>query len=337
MKIIPQPLMHPEEVKALHTLLEERKPRRVLEWGGGGSTLYWPGHYPKIDWVTIESELEWYEALRPQVRDSVTLLHLVPPDIYSIGPQAIGTFDLIIVDCKTWRVECLDNARNLLNPGGAVIQHDSWDPRWRPGWKYYGEPMELVPPRTKGKRRGLVLFDKPRPTKVFGLGLSRTGTVSLNAALNALGYKAKHFPAPLQVVAAAEKYGALTDTPVCQYVEILDRLHPGAKFVLTVRDEETWLDSCRRHWAGPEPSTPGWRWNRRAVYGIETFDEAVFLRVYQEHVKRVTRYFARRPGKLLVLNVCAGEGYERLCPFLNLPMRDEPFPHRNVGEANERS
>lgn len=333
MKVVPKPLMNPEEIQALHNLFEQRKPQRVLEWGGGGSTLYWPEHYPEIDWVTIESEPEWYEALRPRVRESVTLLHLAPPDVYSVGPAAIGTFDLIIVDCKTWRVECLDNARNLLNPGGVVVQHDSWEPRWRPGWKYYGEPVQLAAPRKKGRRRGLVMFDRPRPTKVFGVGLSRTGTVSLTAALVALGYRAKHFPKALEVVLYAERYDALTDTPVCQYVETLDRLHPGAKFVLTVRDEEGWLDSCRRHWAGRKPTTPGWRWNRRAVYGIETFDPTVFLRVYREHTERITRYFAGRPGKFLVLNICGGEGYERLCPFLNLPARDEPFPRRNVGET----
>jgi len=331
MKILSRPLMYAEEIRALHALIKERKPRRVLEWGGGGSTLYWPAKYPGIDWVTIEHDLKWCEGLRGRISESVTLLHLGPPDIYSVTPTAIGTFDLIIVDCRNWRVECLDNARNLLNPGGVVVQHDSWNPRWKAGWKYYSEPVQLAAPRKTGKRRGLVMFDKPRPTKVFGVGLSRTGTVSLNAALNLLGYKAKHFPAPLQVVAAAEKWGALTDTPVCQYVETLDRLHPGAKFVLTVRDEGSWLKSCRRHWAGREPKTPGWRWNRRAMYGIEGFDAAIFLRVHREHTERVTRHFAGRPGKLLILNVCGGEGYEKLCPFLNLPVRAGAFPHRNMG------
>ncbi|HUW31852.1 MAG TPA: hypothetical protein VM223_09595, partial [Planctomycetota bacterium] len=79
MKIIAKPLMHAEEIRALHALIAERKPRRVLEWGGGGSTLYWPDHYPAIDWVTIESEPEWYAALKARVRESVTLLHLTPP------------------------------------------------------------------------------------------------------------------------------------------------------------------------------------------------------------------------------------------------------------------
>jgi len=331
MKILSRPLMYAEEIRALHALIKERKPQRVLEWGGGGSTLYWPAKHPEIDWVTIEHDLKWYTGLRGRISENVTLLHLGPPDIYSVTPTAIGTFDLIIVDCRDWRVECLDNARNLLNPGGVVVQHDSWQPRWRPGWKYYGEPVQLAAPRKTGKRRGLVMFDKPRPTKVFGIGLSRTGTVSLNTALELLGYRSKHYPRPLQVVAMAERYDALTDTPVAPYVEVLDRLHPGAKFVLTVRDEGSWLDSCRRHWAGRKPKTEGWRWNRRAVYGIEGFNEAVFLRVYREHRERITRYFAGRPGKLLVLGVCSGEGYEKLCPFLNLPVRDGAFPRRNAG------
>jgi hypothetical protein len=330
MEIVPEPRMNRSEVVALHRLIKKRRPGRVLEWGGGGSTLYWPAHYPEIDWVTIEHDPEWYEGLRGKISESVTLLHLDVPDYHDIGPVAIGLFDLIIVDGRE-RVQCLSNARNLLAPGGVVVLHDSSRRRWRPGWAFYAEIRHLAAPE-KG-RRGLVLLQKPRPTKVFGLGLSRTGTVSLTAALGTLGYQVKHFPPALEVMAYAERYDALTDTPVALYVEVLDRLHPGAKFILTVRDEEGWLDSCRRHWAGRKPTTPGWRWNRRAVYGIETFDEAVFLRVYREHVERILHYFAGRPGKLLVLNVCAGEGYERLCPFLNLSVRDEAFPHRNVGET----
>lgn len=329
MRILSKPLMHPEEIEAMHTLIRERRPRRVLEWGGGGSTLYWPEAYPEIEWVTIESEPEWYAALATRVRESVTLVHLGPPDVYSVTPAAIGTFDLIIVDCKLWRVECLDNARNLLNPGGVVVQHDSWQPKWKPGWKYYGEPIQLAPSRDKGKRRGLVMFDKPRPTKVFGVGLSRTGTGSLTAALMQLGYRVKHFPPALEVMAYAERYDALTDSPVGLYVEVLDRLHPGAAFVLTVRDEDGWIESCRKHWAGRNPTTAGWQWNRLAVYGLMTFDEGAFRRVYREHTARVLAHFAGRPQKLLVLDVCGGEGYERLCPFLGGPVLGDPFPYQN--------
>jgi SAM-dependent methyltransferase len=328
MEIKPEPRMNESEVVALHTLLDTRRPRRVLEWGGGGSTLYWPAAYPDIDWVTIEHDPAWLEGLKASAGPNVKLLYLAAPDYYTITPAAVGFFDSIIVDALH-RVKCLSQARNLLAPGGVVVLHDSSRPKWRPGWEYYTQVTQAAPPE-KG-RRGLVLLDKPRPTKVFGVGLSKTGTVSLTTALAGLGFKAKHFPAALDILRVAEAYDALTDSSLCQYLEILDRLYPGAKFVLTVREEERWLDSCRRHWAGRKPRTPGWEWNRRVVYGVLEYNEVVFRRVYHEYNRRVLDYFDGRDDKLLVLNIAGGEGYEQLCPFLNLPVSDKPFPHRNAG------
>jgi hypothetical protein len=329
MEIVAEPRMNRGEVEALTALIEKRQPGRVLEWGGGGSTLYWPARFPEVEWVTIEHDQGWYDGLRARITENVTLLHLEVPDYCDVTATAVGRFDLIIVDGRE-RVRCLSNARNLLNAGGAVVLHDSSQRRWRPGWRFYRSARELAAPQKK--RRGLVLFEQPRPAaKVFGVGLSKTGTVSLTAALQRLGYRVKHYPPLLGVIEAAERYDAVTDSPVALYVEVLDRLYPDARFVLTVRDEAGWLDSCRRHWAGRKPRAADWRWNRRAVYGIESFDAEVFRRVYRAHVERVQAYFAGRAGKLLVLDVCGGEGYEELCPFLGLPVLNEAFPRRNVG------
>jgi len=170
--------------------------------------------------------------------------------------------------------------------------------------------------------------------KVFGIGLSRTGTVSLSAALTRLGYSTKHYPHLLKIVELSRQYDALTDSPVAPYAEVLDRLYPDAKFILTVRDVADWLESCRRHWARRAIADirPGWKlWNRRANYGMETYDAEAFARSYHAHASRVCAYFEGRPGQLLILDICGGEGYERLCPFLGLPVIDEPFPHLNVG------
>jgi Sulfotransferase domain len=41
------------------------------------------------------------------------------------------------------------------------------------------------------------------------------------------------------------------------------------------------------------------------------------------------RYFENRPGKLLVIDICNGDGYEKLCPFLGLPTINEAFPKEN--------
>src|SRR5207237_3908 len=51
----------------------------------------------------------------------------------------------------------------------------------------------------------------PDVVKVFGIGLSRTGTTSLTRALELLGYRAKHYPT---AESHFEEYDALTDTPV---------------------------------------------------------------------------------------------------------------------------
>jgi hypothetical protein len=42
----------------------------------------------------------------------------------------------------------------------------------------------------------------------------------------------------------------------------------------------------------------------------------------------VREHFADRPGDLLVLDITAGEGWDRLCPFLGLPEPGVPFPRR---------
>jgi 3'(2'), 5'-bisphosphate nucleotidase len=41
-------------------------------------------------------------------------------------------------------------------------------------------------------------------------------------------------------------------------------------------------------------------------------------------------YFKDRPQDLLVIDVTAGEGWEKLCPFLGKPTPDIPFPKANV-------
>jgi Sulfotransferase domain len=112
-----------------------------------------------------------------------------------------------------------------------------------------------------------------RELKVFGVGLSRTGTRSLTTALRVLGFDTAHYPvdqATLDTLVRGDarfplldSRDGITDITVAPYYEDLDRAFPKSRFVLTVRDEESWLRSCRFHWARPvagkggEGSTPG--------------------------------------------------------------------------------
>lgn len=178
-------------------------------------------------------------------------------------------------------------------------------------------------------------------SKIFGIGLSKTGTSSLAQALQILGYRTldnmgagRYVAGDLSSIdlATVEAYEALTDTPIPSFYRELDRRFPGSKFILTVRDRAGWLKSCMKQFSprfGQTQSEP----NRRLfedLYGTNVFDEAKFAAGYDRFVAGVHEYFRDRPQDLLVLNVTAGEGWEKLCPFLGRPIPDVAFPKANV-------
>jgi hypothetical protein len=157
-----------------------------------------------------------------------------------------------------------------------------------------------------------------------------------------------HYPSDAATLAALQAgdgrfplldhYDGITDVTTIPALEQLDRLHPDAKFVLTTRDEASWLRACRKQWHERPPRRADARterierelraWLSRAVYGGEDFDAGRFARVRREHHDRVRRHFAGRPESLLVLDIVGGEGWERLAPFLGHDVPTQPFPHK---------
>lgn len=174
--------------------------------------------------------------------------------------------------------------------------------------------------------------------KVFGIGLSRTGTTSLAMALEVLGYRTKHAPLHVWDIAA---HDATTDISVAARYRFLDRMFPGAKFILTVRDLARWLESCRDHWreqtqreSGIEPPIlASYREPEFLVYGGFGFDAERFAAAYRRHEHEVREYFADRPGDLLVMDICGGDGWQPLLEFLGAGP-DVPFPCRNARERH---
>ncbi|MCA9565543.1 MAG: hypothetical protein KC561_18725, partial [Myxococcales bacterium] len=115
---------------------------------------------------------------------------------------------------------------------------------------------------------------------------------------------------------------------------------PDAKFILTVRDYDAWLQSAANHWENrPAHNDPKKddihmeirRLLRAAVYGCYDFQPDRFRIVHERHVEAVTRYFADRPEKLLIYPLTTGAGWEPLCDFLETPVPHEPFPHKGNG------
>lgn len=191
--------------------------------------------------------------------------------------------------------------------------------------------------------------------RVFGIGLPRTGTVSLTGALNRLGFRVLHYPHDARTfdelkrgigrLSVLDDYDGITDIPTIPIYRELARVFPRSRFILTMRDEAEWLSSVREHWrrypshAEDETGDPDYafrRWTRQAALGVTEFDAAALGARRMEHLREVEDYFRAEPERLLVLNLCGGEGWERLCPFLGkaVPRKDFPWQHQAPGPGN---
>ena len=181
--------------------------------------------------------------------------------------------------------------------------------------------------------------------KIFGIGLSRTGTKSLTAALQLLGYRIVHFPHDRKTIneLTSGKFNftllkdkdGITDITVAPYYAQLDKQFPKSKFILTTRDKDSWLKSIEKHFRHnplpkifPDflPNQKARRFLRNVVYGSHVFNSERMSYVFDLHHKNVIHYFENRPDKLLVIDIPSGEGWEKLCPYLNKAIVSEPFP-----------
>ena len=171
--------------------------------------------------------------------------------------------------------------------------------------------------------------------KIFGIGLSRTGTTSFTHFLREEGIKCVHYPSPVEL--ENFKPVAACDITVAFQFERLDGKYPRSLFVHTVREKEDWMESMRKYMS-PDRShkadPKGWRREvRLAMYGSLLFDADIYSEAYDKHYKRVDDYFKGRERDLLTLDIIGGDKPDKLMNFLNLNFlnlnSEEPFPMEN--------
>lgn len=177
--------------------------------------------------------------------------------------------------------------------------------------------------------------EKPR---VFCIGWHKTGTSTLGLALLDLGYDVLgarlDMAEPLlkgdieTPIRLAGDFDALQDVPWAALFKELDRAFPKSKFILTVRDEESWLDSASKHFKDTHVGLHEWLYGDGVLKG----NEELYLQRFQEHYREVREYFKDREEDLLVMDLIAGDKWKRLCPFLNEPVPDKLFPYENKGK-----
>lgn len=198
--------------------------------------------------------------------------------------------------------------------------------------------------------------------KILGAGFGRTGTMSLKAALEELGYGPCYHmvevfenPAHIELWDAAAQgepvdwkklfsgYQAAVDWPAAAFYKELMEVYPEAKVLLTVRDPEKWYESTKNTiYSGPRQvstriSTPVGRppqmiekliWE--GTFGGNFEDRHYAIEVFKHHNKEVKEYVPSE--RLLVYEV--QEGWGPLCEFLGVRApKDQPFPHLNDTES----
>ena len=196
--------------------------------------------------------------------------------------------------------------------------------------------------------------------KVFGAGFGRTGTMSLKIALEKLGtgpcYHMREVithPSHIKLwydISRGEDpnwnrlfsgFNSAVDFPVCLFYEQLINKFPDAKFILTLRDFDTWYISTANTIYKVPSILPDWF--KGVVYPIRIFiamqvnliwvglfknnfsDRESTKLIYYEHIECVKKIIPTE--KLLIYNV--KEGWGPLCEFLDVEVPGIPFPKVN--------
>ncbi len=164
--------------------------------------------------------------------------------------------------------------------------------------------------------------------KIFGIGLSRTGTTSLNAALNILGWHSVHWQNPLtrELIDHDDLFlfEAFTDITVSHNFEWLYHTFPNAHFILTERDEDDWAKSIAFHYYRIRNANGPADLASHVQKELMRFKaNQITANLYSRHPtwkdaiiafnSRVEAFFADKPpDRLLRIRITEGEGWDKL-------------------------
>jgi hypothetical protein len=189
--------------------------------------------------------------------------------------------------------------------------------------------------------------------RIVGSGLGRTGSMSLKLALEQLGFGPCHHmievfghpeSMPLWIAAAQGKpdwdaifkdYVSAVDYPTAAYWREIAAYYPDAKVIHTERDPDAWFDSTQAtifapgsFADNPPEALKDFFLGVTGPFTGHIHDRAFMTDHFRHNSEAVRAEIA--PERLLILQV--GEGWNRLCEFLGVPVPDTPYPRENSRE-----
>jgi hypothetical protein len=183
-------------------------------------------------------------------------------------------------------------------------------------------------------------------TKVFGIGLNKTGTTTLGRCFTTLGYRHSSMRRDLlidwhngilnRIRAVCDAYESFEDWPYpLLFEQLFDWYGDSARYILTTRSSPlVWIRSLKNHSLRTNPS----QHSRLLAYGYAYPHglEQQHIAKYEDHNRKVINFFAKRNLDHLLKVVCweSGDSWESLCSFLGEPVPDIPFPHEARTDIN---
>lgn len=210
------------------------------------------------------------------------------------------------------------------------------------------------------------------PLQIVGLGWGRTGTLSLKSALEILGFapcyhmtellrRPEHVTHWNQAIngesvcwdALFHEYKATVDYPACRHWDSIGRHFKNVRYILTVRDPDSWYQSVKSTIYQAEPNLFGklkimmqlpfsekkrkrlevFRFIKRSIWELDfdgRFEDKKYaIKKYKDHINSIRETIDA--DKLLIFDVKFGWG--PLCSFLSVNVPDAvPFPVLNKRE-----
>jgi len=135
-------------------------------------------------------------------------------------------------------------------------------------------------------------------------------------------------------------YVSMVDYPGAQFWRQIADHYRDAKVLHTVRDPDQWFDSTQAtifapgsFSDNPPPHLAKFFGFIRTEFGDRIHERSFMTDYFRRHSEEVERTIPKE--RLLVHE--AGEGWDRLCSFLGVPVPGTPFPHTNTsGEFRAR-
>lgn len=180
-------------------------------------------------------------------------------------------------------------------------------------------------------------------SKVFCIGLGKTGTTSMSVILKELGYRHTSGFVESGLIwtelgqidrlwGDIDKYDSFDDFPFPYIYKELYERYPDAKFILTMRNNpEEWLSSLKKHNLRNGPTT-----GHLLAYGCYSPEghESRLLSLYESHISEVSSYFATKRN-FLKINLGIQDARVRLADFLEVELKDLTIPVANRADEKE--